>query len=931
MGDGEYWGGVELPYSDLAHQDASGKLYVAVESPSTDHATTTLHVFAQHIRADQNSRELRLYLDLQRLERAPAGMDDEDRMIGLSLTGDVEVRAVSWFGASSNWYTVDDPSFDAKLGVCGPDGIPGGTTDTSKIYCDAEFQVELTNDQIYQVLPAAPGPSPIVGMAFATYSVSGGELNDPSNIPALVPYFSGALPETFVDHLADDTDRTQQMSLVFAQPNGVPIKFLSWNLAHWGTWYEWLLNSGSPFKHVDLSDMAAIMKDYDVVAVQEMWSTHDARRLLDEINARRPADKQMTMTRPIDIPSSVLTRVKDSLFANYADLFTSLLADTQGGVFIYSRFPVVESNHIIYSDCRGEDCFKAKGALHVRLALRPPGSGSESLEACSGSQGAPPGRGCPADPTGEMYVDVYDTHIQAGGKSLCTTGTIKSFLGELAFQALDGTATAFHPGNRGQLNCGVDPAEVHASQYRQLADFVARTSTDPNRTILAGDFNTNGRRIGPVDPDAPDADHASANLHQYETLLHTLGVYEASRTWPSGPAHIDGVQDDTINLHPGVFPWDIDHGDIAREEDATYDWRRCGVGTQSGTGGDTACRLTDPGSRTSVPSYDEDTHVCSEGSASCPHHACDLWNNGRLDYIFVGAFPRAVYYADPIGDHPPAPPGPSARPRPTHPSYLLGRGPLDEPVWRRLQPIQSGAAYTCGRASDGSLTLLSDHAPIAGNLMLFPMRQPAVFHPQWDHAVEVRVTSTDVTGTSDCIGGICGATEVYFDISGRRTKVGDDDGSVWPRLLPFTTNWCHGWTLPNDDANCMLTWGVWRHVTAEDTLTDDIDFKMRENDSFRDDHFSITDPGSDPSFRFNWRRSYFQIDNQDGDFLNGWPGPVSIRNTDPVRIGLSGTALDLPPDLGGAVSGLFSPTSPFAGFVIYFHEEDASRPRAVAP
>jgi len=33
MRPGEYWGAVELPYTDLKHHDASGKLYVTFERP----------------------------------------------------------------------------------------------------------------------------------------------------------------------------------------------------------------------------------------------------------------------------------------------------------------------------------------------------------------------------------------------------------------------------------------------------------------------------------------------------------------------------------------------------------------------------------------------------------------------------------------------------------------------------------------------------------------------------------------------------------------------------------------------------------------------------------------------------------------------------------------------------------------------------------
>ena len=89
----------------------------------------------------------------------------------------------------------------------------------------------------------------------------------------------------------------------------------------------------------------------------------------------------------------------------------------------------------------------------------------------------------------------------------------------------------------------------------------------------------------------------------------------------------------------------------------------------------------------------------------------------------------------------------------------------------------------------------------------------------------------------------------------------------------------------------MNDWAVWRYVTAGDTLTDRVDFKMREADTGRDDHYSITDPESDPRFSFDWRTSTFVVENQAGHRLNGW-FPVAIRNTDPVRIGLRDAPLD---------------------------------------
>jgi endonuclease/exonuclease/phosphatase family metal-dependent hydrolase len=46
--------------------------------------------------------------------------------------------------------------------------------------------------------------------------------------------------------------------------------------------------------------------------------------------------------------------------------------ESDGGLLVLSRHPILAANDMIYRDCAGFDCFANKGALHVRV--QPPGS-----------------------------------------------------------------------------------------------------------------------------------------------------------------------------------------------------------------------------------------------------------------------------------------------------------------------------------------------------------------------------------------------------------------------------------------------------------------------------------------------------------------------------------------------------------------------------
>lgn len=64
---------------------------------------------------------------------------------------------------------------------------------------------------------------------------------------------------------------------------------------------------------------------------------------------------------------ATLTTNLSAEYPYYTAVVDEALSFEDGGVLIYSRWPIELSNHIVYDDCDGDDCLAAKGAMYARI------------------------------------------------------------------------------------------------------------------------------------------------------------------------------------------------------------------------------------------------------------------------------------------------------------------------------------------------------------------------------------------------------------------------------------------------------------------------------------------------------------------------------------------------------------------------------------
>ena len=870
----EYWGSVTLPLVNLQAQAAGGRIYASVTEPTAETSPRRVHLYVQDMPLSIDSSEVAVYVDAHRFDTEAAGLARDDVRYVVDLTtGAARAEKVDW-GARSRfrWRSIDAPGLEASLGEC-REGL--GSVDKVRV-CDLELAFDLPRSH------TAPAAGDVEGIGFA--------FSDDLRSMVMPEELAGPRE----DGLDPLVDRRRYMTLLFRRPDGVPFSIMSWNVAHWGRDFEWELTQ-SPYRHVTLAEIAKVMADYDIVGVQEMWSTEDARELLRLINIQRDAQglPPHFLYGPVTHHPSIL----ESLTESYSE--------PQGGVFLFSRFPQVAQGTIIYEDCRGEDCFKPKGALWVRLDLsgilregRDPG--------CEDKNNA--GLGCRATPTHEVYLDVFNTHLQAGGNAVCDglidvssycaaaglTAPVIGAIPAVGLAAAPALATAvgacFIGGSAATYElCRQSPMEVREAQLAQLASFVADVQAEsrPHYAIILGDLNINGRTLNNDRrsygedgclADYDDGDHSG----RYGYMLAKLGI--ASDFSPEVVA-----PNDHINPHPEAFDWDIDHGDVAREID--WDWERCGRSTHPGqrgpvplVGGGLGGEPIGPPNCDERWSTDAPEREIRDGAVdspdSCPQAPCELRSDPRLDYILV---------------RPPALPSEALR---EPPGYLVARGRAADgtelPAWEVLWPAveQDSSAHLCLAAgydpSEGEvvgLRRLSDHAPIVAQLELGILREPTRFHPGWPHELSVRVNAYDATGKTDCWRDICAPLDPYVAWWGHRV----DRFLVSRDFVPAEekeTDRCSGWmgSWPADD--CMDRWvladhvepGEYREHRVRATLFD-------EDDVGSDEAYSSLAEGGDPFVKVLWSEGDLVVSRYaDREVAPAsFEGPQRLLSSDPWR------------------------------------------------
>ena len=873
----EYWGSVTLPLANLSAQAVGGQIYVSVTEPPTASSTRRVHVYVDQMPVSVNSHEVALYVDAHRFDTGPAGLGTDDvRYIVDLASGDARAERVNWSaGGAFRWTRIDPRGLEARLGVCRSG--QGSAGDVRVCNLELAFNLPRGHSQ-----PAA-GDVEGIGFAFS------------DDLRSVV------MPEELAEPAADElqplVDRRRYMTLLFRRPDAVPFSVMNWNMAHWGRDFEWD-QTNSPYRHVTLEEFAQVMADYDIVGVQEMWSTADARELLGLINIERRKNGL-----PPDFLYGPVTHHPSIL-----DKLTQSISEPQGGVFIYSRFAQVAQDTIVYHACRGEDCFKTKGALWVRLDLSSVLREGRDV-ACDQNAAD---FGCPSTPTHELYLDVFNTHLQAGGNAVCDGlddvgdycagaglgSGLAGFIpvvGPAAAPALAVAATACTAatGVAMTLLCRKSPIEVRTSQLAQLDSFIeaVQAGSRPHYSLVLGDLNTNGRTLN-RDRDRyredgclgeyGDGDHSG----RYGEMLTALGVAASSSPDVVAP-------DDTINPHPEAFDWDIDHGDVAREMD--YDWEHCGRSSHPGESGPVILTGATPDGGVGDPipppdctdrwSADPPLRVITDGGTAapdtCPQAPCELRSDPRLDYILV---------------RPPALPSEGLF---EPPGYLMARrrgaDGADLPQWTLLWPAveQDASAHLCLAAGyDPSadevagLRRLSDHAPIVANLELGILREPTRFHPGWPHDLVVRVETYDATGETDCWRDLCGPLDPYVFWWGHRV----DPTGLSRNFVPLDnmeSDRCSGWSGSYPAKSCMDTWVLTDHVEPGTYLEHRIKPTLFDDDGLHgdDDPYGSLADGGDPFVKVRWSTREILVSRHADrdDAPPDFHGPVRLDTTDPWR------------------------------------------------
>jgi endonuclease/exonuclease/phosphatase family metal-dependent hydrolase len=148
----------------------------------------------------------------------------------------------------------------------------------------------------------------------------------------------------------------KSLSLFFSPDGTLEVRFLSYNLF---IRPPGIRNNQDDFKAERLEEFIKVIKDFDIIGLQEMFSTFSSRQ-------QQLIDAAMT----IGFKYHVKPKPHGPL--------SPFLVD--GGLLLLSKYPVIESDSLIFIQGVQSDGLASKGALFARIQLgRAP---SSSLLAC---------------------------------------------------------------------------------------------------------------------------------------------------------------------------------------------------------------------------------------------------------------------------------------------------------------------------------------------------------------------------------------------------------------------------------------------------------------------------------------------------------------------------------------------------------------------
>ncbi|MGE0397550.1 MAG: endonuclease/exonuclease/phosphatase family protein [Kofleriaceae bacterium] len=515
-GPQEYAGSVELPFvTDHATRGAlalpalqvTGKVHVqrVTHVSTTMVRTPYLYVYLEDIPVQLVSgaamSKVQIFVDADRWADDDGKPHPGDRMYTLDLQqSSIQLHVVATMHGVPFW----TPSTLTSSTKYAPNGcVPASTIHA---LCRGELAFPLPPTGI-DWTPLPSGLDPGIGFAVRTVDTT------------------GAMPWRSDTYAGMPSNRLAWQTLLFARPKGFDVSFMSWNVRRFEKFIE-----GTGFISVNPKDIGRYLANNDVVAIQEGWDTEQVQQILEGANEQRHILKKKPFVRygTADFESD-----RSSVIASIA---TSFGKYTHGGVWIFTALPVGGGGYHVYTDatCRGEDCWKAKGVQWLRVYM-------QELEYDPNCWKSP--LGCDQPPSGDDFIDVFNTHLQASAPAGCTLEDLEG-LDVLISKLLGAISPILRPAAllvseliNADMNCSaITDAQGRASQLVEMNGYIERTAATDRASILMGDFNVNGR---------------SHDASEYREMLMYLDI----TTSP--------IDDRISVLGDGGF--DLQHGDVLRE------------------------------------------------------------------------------------------------------------------------------------------------------------------------------------------------------------------------------------------------------------------------------------------------------------------------------------------------------------------------------
>ncbi|MCU0654196.1 MAG: hypothetical protein MUF64_02545 [Polyangiaceae bacterium] len=621
---------------------------------------------------------IRIYLDHDRFNGPTADFDSKDRIFEFDIvSGPGAIKrtlSFSTVGGVAGWRNVcplagiacaEGNKFLVELAGCKVN--PG----TGTQLCSAEVRIPLLASDFQ-----APGPGLQPGVGFAVTNANGSNPTGkfPEDLTVVGPPQSSLL-----------LDRKQLQTILLAPPRGFPVKYMSWNLRRFG---GPLASDG--FGKVSNKEIGEFLAPYDIVAIQEGWdrdaifeifaAANEKRKQLQQQSPDEPYEPFLEPVGPVDFQTDL-----QKILYQAGQIPGLEFTGTNGGLWIFSRFRRAIGDSHIYDACRDEDCFRAKGVQWARFNINPvPSVTCRPPE--FGAIGEISAKNCPLPPSGDHYVDVFNTHLQASGTAICSAQEKVAYLKEkladgffyLVSKGMEKLGLKAKIKADNNFSCDEMTASVRSKQLKELNSFIHSVTGDkPDRPVVVmGDLNLDGKTL----------------QGEYPKMLETLRIGPVPPEPGSSPS-------DLITPFPDDWSFDIDHGDLVRQRVPVIDFS---TGVPTGT-----FITTDGGTPVTGAPW-----------------AGNFDGNERYDYILL---------------RPPF--------APNDPNFLGARWlAATEPgteIWSSPWPGNSGSF-------GGPPDRLSDHKPVVATIKHAPLEYAPNYHPNFAHRWEMRVRSVDATGEDDC-------------------------------------------------------------------------------------------------------------------------------------------------------------------------------------